>query len=272
MTLKLSTSGFLSRVNGFFFGTPVNEEKIKTETLRDLMAIESVVADKSILSVEGPHKIKKLLNERGVAQKRAEIAKLSDDNIALINKLLPSFSSEERSRIINDVSSHGLTNYQTRRYLLLLESVADLGNTSGVFADPTFFNLVKGLNHAIKRTADSDLLSKAEQNREWSDATDLSMEKLRIRFGLKLHIIAKTTYSEPLAYLFRDRVKDIGLVLRDQSLESLLLRHPEQMEDIYDLVLSNYTMTGNRIGSILNKERALIGGVRDELDALVKES
>lgn len=268
MTLRLSTSGFISRVNGFFFGTPVDEKEIATETLRDLMAIESAVSNETILNVEGPHKITRLLKERGVAQKRVEIAKLSDENIVLLNKLLPSFSTDERSRIINDVSSHDLTDYQSSRYLRLLESVADLGNTSGVFADPTFFNLIKGLHYGIKPTADSDLLGKSERGQKWSDATDLSMEKLRVRFGLKLHIIAKTTYSEPLARLYKDRQKDIGLVLRDPSLESLLLRHPERMEDIYDLVLSNYTMTGNRIGSILNREYALINSVREELDVI----
>lgn len=272
MTPRLIASALLSRVNGFLFGTNVDENEIATETLRDLMAIESAVSDETILSVQGPRKITNLMKERGVSQKRVEIAKLSDENIVLLNKLLPSFSSPERTRIINDVSSHGLTDYQTSRYLRLLDSVTYLGDTSGVFADPTFFNLVKGLDHAIKRTADSDLLGKSELGMKWSDTTDLSMEKLRVRFGLKLHIIAKTTYSEPLAHLFRDRVKDIGLVLRDRSLESLLLRHPERMEDIYDLLLSNYTMTGNKIGSILNREYALIGSVRDDLDELTSVS
>lgn len=266
MMLRPRTSGFLSRVNDLLFGVPVDENRIATETLRDLMAIESALNDSVITDIEGPNKAARLLKEAGVSQKRLEISKISDANLILLNTLLPRFSSSERTRIINDVSSNNLTDYQTRRYLRLLESVVDLGNTSGVFADPTFFDLVRGLNHAIKRTADSDLLGKTESDKRWSDATDLSMEKLRVRFGLKLHIIAKTTYSEPLAYLFRDRVKEIGLVLRDPSLESLLLRHPERMEDIYELVISNYTMTGNRIGGILNREYALIGSVMESLN------
>ena len=37
-------------------------------------------------------------------------------------------------------------------------------------------------------------------------------------------------------------------------------------------MLSNYTMTGNRIGSTLDKEYALIGSVREELNELTTGS
>ena len=240
------------------FGQPLDQDKPVADSLRELMAIEPVLAEKpQLLTVMGQPEITGV-KERALVERFAEMSSVSNENVRFLDQLLPAFSASEQARIISDVGSHRLSDYQTRRYLLLLESVADLGNASDVFADPTFFNLVKGLRHAINASADSNLLGDRERTADWSDAADLSEEKLRVRFGLKLHIIAKTTYSEPLAWLFRDNVKEIGLVLRDPSLETLLLRRPERMEDIYDLVLGNYTMTGNRIGGILLTEDRLI--------------
>jgi hypothetical protein len=238
------------------FGQPLDQEKVVADSLRKLMTVESVLSEKPQLFVVPAQRETVLAKDKALAEKFEEMSQISDENLRFLNKLLPSFSGGERARIISDVSSHKLSDYQTRRYLSLLESVTDLGNTSGVFADPTFFNLVKGLKHAIKATPDSDLLGKNDGG--WSDAIDLSAEKLRVRFGLRLHIIAKTTYSEPLTYLFRDNVKDIGLVLRDPSLEAVLLRRPDRMEDIYDLLMVNFMTTGNRIASILATEDRLI--------------
>lgn len=257
MTSRLLTSTFLSRVNGMLFGQPLDEDKVVTDALRELMAVESVLAEKPQLFTVNTQQ-ENGAKDKALAEKFEEMSRISNKNMRFLNKLLPSFSGNERARIINDVSSHKLSEYQTRRYLLLLESVADLGNASGVFADPTFFDLVKGLNHAISRTPDSDLLGDRERNTTWSDSTDLSAEKLRVRFGLRLHIIAKTTYSEPLAHLFRGNVKQDGLVLRDPSLETVLLRNPERMEDIYDILMVNFATTGNKIGSILSTEARLI--------------
>jgi hypothetical protein len=234
----------------------LDQEKVVTDSLRELMTVESVLGEKPQLFVVPAQRETVLAKERALAEKLEAMSRISNENLRFLNKLLPSFNGGERARIISDVSSHKLSDYQTRRYLLLLESVADLGNASGVFADPTFFDLVKGLKHAIKATPDSDLLG--NNDGEWSDAVDLSSEKLRVRFGLRLHIISKTTYSEPLAYLFRDNVKDIGLVLRDPSLEAVLLRRPESMEDIYDILMVNFMTTGNRIASILSTEDRLI--------------
>lgn len=256
MTSRLLTSSFFSRVNGMLFGQPLDQGKLVADSLRQLMAVESVFGEKPQLFVVPAQGETVLAKERALAEKFEKMSKISDENLRLLNKLLPSFSNSERARIISDVSSHKLSDYQTRRYLSLLESVTDLGNASGVFADPTFFDLVKGLKHAIKATPDSDLLGKSDG--EWSDTNDLSAEKLRVRFGLRLHIIAKTTYSEPLAYLFRDNVKDIGLVLRDPSLEAVLLRRPDRMEDIYDMLMVNFMTTGNKIASILATEDRLI--------------
>jgi hypothetical protein len=243
------------------FGKPLDEDKVAADALRNLMIVESVFGEKPQLFVATAPQNTVKAKEKALAEKREEMSRVSDENMRLLNKVLTlRFNGSERARIINDVSSHKLTDYQTRRYLLLLESVADLGNASGVFADPTFFNLVKGLKHGIKASPDSDLLGDRERHTAWSDSTDLSADKLRVRFGLRLHIIAKTTYSEPLAYLYRDNVKEIGLVLRDRSLESLLLNRPDRMEDIYDLLMVNYRTTGNRIGGILLTEDRLIKG------------
>jgi len=258
MTSRLLNSSFLSRVNEKLFGQPLDQEKMVTDSLRGLMAVESVLGEQPQLFMATAHPETVVAKERALAEKFEEMSRVSDENLRFLNKLLPSFSNSERARIISDVSSNKLSDYQTRRYLLLLESVADLGNASGVFADPTFFDLIKGLKHAIKRTDDSDLLGKREQDMQWPDATDLSDEKLRVRFGLRLHIIAKTTYSEPLAYLYRDNVKERGLVLRDPSLETVLLTRPDRMEDIYDLLMVNFMTTGNKIASILSTEDRLI--------------
>jgi hypothetical protein len=258
MTSRLLSSSFFSRVNGMLFGQQLDQAKVVNDSLRELMAVESVLGEKPQLFVTAAQRETVLAKERALAEKFEEMSRVSDENLRLLNKLLPSFNGAERARILSDVSSHNLSDYQMRRYLLLLESVTDLGNASGVFADPTFFDLVKGLKHAIKASPDSDLLGKNDG--EWSDATDLSAEKLRVRFGLRLHIIAKTTYSEPLAYLFRENVKELGLVLRDPSLETVLIRRPDRMEDIYDLLMVNFMTTGNRIASILSTEDRLIKG------------
>lgn len=257
MTSRLLNSSFFSRVNGMLFGQPLDQAKVVNDSLRELMAVESVLGEKPQLFVVAPQQETVLAKQKALAEKFEEMSRVSDENLRFLNKLLPSFDSAERARILSDVSSHRLSDYQTRRYLLLLESVADFGNASGVFADPTFFDLVRGLKHAIKASPDSDLLGGAGDG-DWSDATDLSAEKLRVRFGLRLHIIAKTTYSEPLAYLFRPNVKEQGLVLRDPSLETVLLRRPDRMEDIYDILMVNFMTTGNKIASILSTEDRLI--------------
>ena len=239
------------------FGQPVDQEVIVADALRELMAIESVLGEKpQLFNATQPETVE--AKERALAERFDEMSKISDENTRFLNELLPSFDGKERARIISDVSTHGLSDYQTRRYLILLKSVTDLGDQSGVFADPTFFDLVRGLKYGIKAAPDSDLLGDRERGMAWSDETDFATEKLRVRFGLRLHIIAKTTYSEPLTYLFRDRVKEIGLVLRDPSLETVLLRRPDRMEDIYDMLMINYMTTGNRIGAILLTEDRLL--------------
>lgn len=258
MNSRIHARSFLSRVNEALFGQTLDQEKVVNDSLRKLMSVESVLSEKPQLFVVPAVQETTLAKERALASKLEEMSKISDKNLRLLNSLLPSFNMAERAKIISDVSSHMFTNYQTTRYLMLLKSVADLGNDSGIFADDTFFDLVRGLRHAIKRTDDSYLLGDREQDMEWSEDTDLSGESLRVRFGLRLHIIAKTTYSEPLAYLFRPEVKELGLILRDPTLETVLIRRPDRMEDIYDLLMVNYMTTGNRIASILDAEDRLI--------------
>lgn len=239
------------------FGQPADHSKEVADALRNLMTVESVLGEKPQLFVVSAPQYSAKAKDKALSEKYAEMSRISDENMQRLNKVLTlSFNGAERARIINDVSSHAMTEYQTRRYLLLLESVADLGNVSGVFADPTFFELVKGLKHGIKASPDSDLFGDA--NESVFDVAAFEADKLRVRFGLRLHIIAKTTYSEPLAYLFRPNVKELGLVLRDPSLEAVLLRRPDRMEDIYDLLMVNYMTTGNRIASILATEDRLI--------------
>lgn len=255
MSFRLSASDATTRVTKLLFGAPMDDDnRIVVTTLRELMAVESVLSSHPQWFVVAPQPETVKAKEQALAKKFAELSKISDENLALLSTLLGNFSNEERAKIINDVSSYGMTDYQTRRYLLLLESVTDLGNASGVFADPTFFELVRGLKYGIEAADDSDLLGTREKDMEWSDTRDLFSEQLRCRFGLRLHIIAKTTYSEPLTHLFRDNVKMNGLVLRDPSLESLLLNRPDRMEDIYDMLMINYTTTGNKIGGILLAE------------------
>jgi hypothetical protein len=255
MTSRILTSSLFSRVSARLFGQPVDEGKLVAEALRELMAVESVLTEKpQLLTVSSPQGM--VAKQEAFAAKLGKLSQVNDENTRFLTTMLQFFSPDERARIISDVSSHSMSDYQIHRYMSLLESVTDLGNKSGVFADPTFFDLVRGLKHGIKASPDSDLFGDADES--VFDAAAFELDKLRVRFGLRLHIIAKTTYSEPLAYLFRGNVKEIGLVLRDPSLEAVLLRRPDRMEDIYDLLMVNFMTTGNRVASILSTEDRLI--------------
>lgn len=238
MTPRLIRSRLISRVNDLLFGKVLDEEEVAADTLRDLMAVESAVSGIPALRVS-PSTLETLaLKDKAVSQKRAEIESVSDENVIFLNELLPRFKDKERTQIINDVTG-GMTNSETSYYLDLLDATSDLSDISPVFDDGTFASLVKGLSHRIATNTESE--EKARSQRE-----------VLIRFGMVMslatrHGVPRETFNN----MYQKDTKSLGLVLRDPSLESILIRNPEHLEKITRLTLADPTMTGNRIGGII---------------------
>jgi hypothetical protein len=238
MTLRLNRPALISRFNNFLFGKNLDENEIAVDALRDLMAVESAVRDtpsslRASLSSEA-----RVIKDDVIAQKRDQIESVSDQNILFLNELLPRFKDEERAQIINDVTG-GMTNPEASHYLDLLEATADLSKIAPVFDDDTFLNLVKGLSHGTISSGSTEEKVRSQQ-------------EVLVRFGMVMslatrHGVARGTFND----MYKEDTKSLGLVLRDPSLESLLIRNPENLEKITRLVFSDPGMTGNRIGGII---------------------
>lgn len=238
MTPRLIRPALISRVNDFFFGKTLDENEIAVDALRELMAVESAVRDASASSGSPTSREVGAETDKAVAQKREQIESVSDENIVFLNELLPRFKGVERAQIINDVTG-GMTNAEVSNYLDLLDATADLSKISTVFDDDTFAGLVKGLSHGINASGSSE--QKARSQRE-----------VLVRFGMVMSLatrngVVRSTFNE----MYKDNTKSLGLVLRDPSLEAILIRNPENLEKITRLVLSDPAMTGNRIGGII---------------------
>jgi hypothetical protein len=241
MTPRPSRPALISRVNNFLFGKTVDESEIAVDTLRELMAVESAARDISASLASLSSREALAIRDKDFAQKRDQIESVSDANIIFLNELLPRFKGDERAQIINDVTG-GMTNAEVSNYLDLLDATADISKITPVFDDGTFSDLVKGLSHGIKTSGSSE--EKARSQRE-----------VLVRFGMVMslatrHGVARGTFDE----MYKEDTKKVGLVLRDPSLESILIRNPEHLEKITRLVLIDPKMTGNRIGGIILAE------------------
>jgi hypothetical protein len=238
MTNRLSRSGIFSRVNEFLFGKALNEQAVAVDALRELMAVESAVRGLPTTQGTAPSHETLAMKDKAVAQKRNEIESVSDENILFLSELLPRFKDGERGQIISDVTS-GLTDAETTEYLELLEATSDISNIAPSFDDDTFVNLVKGLENGIRTTGAS-----AEKVR--------SQKEVLVRFGMVMSLATRHgVTTAPFSHLYKDDSKNLGLVLRDPSLESVLIRNPEHLDKVAQLVISDPTLTGNRIGGII---------------------
>lgn len=242
MTIRPKASGLLSRVNSFLFGKSVDERAVSAGIVRELMAVESVIRDAPALLVNTPSRETLALKDKAVSEKREAIASLSDNSILFLNELLPRFKDEERAQIIHDVTSGIMDDAQTHQYLELLEATADLSAIALVFDDDTFVNLVKGVS--LRNTA-----------KGISEEKLRSQKEVLVRFGMVMSLANRHGVSRgDFRAMYKKNAKDNGLVLRDPSLESVLTRNPENLEKITQLVISDPTMTGNRIGGIILTE------------------
>lgn len=238
MTLRSSRSGILSRVNEFLFGKALDEQEVAVDALRDLMAVESALRGIPALQGSAPSRETIAMKDNAVAQKRNEIESVSDENILFLNELLPRFKDRERGQIISDVTG-GMTDAETTEYLELLDATSDISDIASAFDDDTFVNLVKGLAHGIRATGEP-----AEKAR--------SQKEVLVRFGMVMSLATRHGVAlAPFSNLYKDDHRNLGLVLRDPSLESVLIRHPEHLDKVAQLVISDPTLTGNRIGGII---------------------